>query len=146
MTRRQRSGRRYGGRDGRQHSTESSDTGNAVLVGYGIITLPRRARPTGHHPGWCRLDEHSASGIAASAPAIAPRPRRCPRHPRLPSLRSRPSGQAREDLAVIPRVTPTGLAGEITREGCGARQASQGTLFRNIETRLGQRPSEGEFP
>jgi pyruvate dehydrogenase E2 component (dihydrolipoamide acetyltransferase) len=42
-------------------------------------------------------------------------------------------------------VTPTGLAGEITREDV-VRQASQGTLFRNIRTPAWGSDREGEFP
>jgi 2-oxoisovalerate dehydrogenase E2 component (dihydrolipoyl transacylase) len=51
-----------------------------------------------------------------------------------PIIAKPPIRKLAKDLAVdLAEVTPTGLAGEITREDV-VRQASQGTLFRNIET------------
>ena len=116
---------------------QSSDTGSAVLVGYGIKghVASRRARPaTGKAAAASTNPTHIASGIAASAPEVAPRPSSVPAASASPVIAKPPIRKLAKDLAVnLSEVTPTGLAGEITREDV-VRQASQGTLFRNIET------------
>ncbi len=118
-------------------SPQSSDTGGAVLVGYGIKghVASRRARPvTGKVAAASTNPVHIASGIAASAPEVAPRPSSVPAASASPVIAKPPIRKLAKDLAVnLSEVTPTGLAGEITREDV-VRQASQGTLFRNIET------------
>ena len=115
--------------------TESSDTGGAVLVGYGIKghVASRRARPAaGTLVG--AGSTSMASGIAASAPALAPRPTSVPAASASVIIAKPPIRKLAKDLSVVlSEVTPTGLAGEITREDV-VRRASQGTLFRNIET------------
>ena len=116
-------------------STESNDAGGAVLVGYGIKghVASRRARPPASTPAGAGSTS-TASGIAASAPAIAPRLTSVPAASEFVIIAKPPIRKLAKDLSVIlSEVTPTGLAGEITREDV-VRQASQGTLFRNIET------------
>ena len=108
-------------------------TGGAVLVGYGIKgnVASRRARPAAEAHA---AATSTASGIAASAPATAPRPSSVPAASASAIIAKPPIRKLAKDLAVnLAEVTPTGLAGEITREDV-VRQASQGTLFRNIET------------
>jgi len=116
-------------------STESNDAGGAVLVGYGIKghVASRRTRPPASTPAGAGSTS-TASGIAASAPAIAPRLTSVPAASEFVIIAKPPIRKLAKDLSVIlSEVTPTGLAGEITREDV-VRQASQGTLFRNIET------------
>ncbi|MFM9919382.1 dihydrolipoamide acetyltransferase family protein [Lacisediminihabitans sp. H27-G8] len=115
-------------------SSESGDAGGAVLVGYGIKghVASRRTRPAAASAG--DGSTRTASGIAASAPETAPRPSSVPAASASAIIAKPPIRKLAKDLAVsLSDVTPTGLAGEITREDV-VRQASQGTLFRNIET------------
>ena len=118
-------------------STQSSDTGGAVLVGYGIAgqVVSRRPRPAiGNAAAVDTRSAQIASGIAASAPEAAARPSSVPAASASTIIAKPPIRKLAKDLAVdLSEVTPTGLAGEITREDV-VRQASQGTLFRNIET------------
>ncbi|QNE48238.1 2-oxo acid dehydrogenase subunit E2 [Glaciihabitans sp. INWT7] len=112
----------------------SSDAGGAVLVGYGIKghVASRRTRPATASLG--DASTRTASGIAASAPVTAPRPSSVPAASASAIIAKPPIRKLAKDLAVsLSEVIPTGLAGEITREDV-VRQASQGTLFRNIET------------
>jgi 2-oxoisovalerate dehydrogenase E2 component (dihydrolipoyl transacylase) len=114
-----------------------ADLGGAVLVGYGIKghVASRRSRPpAGNTASGSTGSARIASGIAASAPAAAPRPSSVPAASASAIIAKPPIRKLAKDLAVtLSEVTPTGLAGEITREDV-VRQASQGTLFRNIET------------
>ena len=117
-------------------AAESSAAGGSVLVGYGIKghVASRRNRPAsgGTSPGVGSTS--TASGSAASAPAVAPRPKFVPAASASTIIAKPPIRKLAKDLSVtLSEVTPTGLAGEITREDV-VRQASQGTLFRNIET------------
>ncbi|CAN5233476.1 dihydrolipoamide acetyltransferase family protein [soil metagenome] len=115
-------------------SSESGDGGGAVLVGYGIKghVASRRTRPAAAGAG--DGSTRTASGIAASAPETASRPSSVPAASASAIIAKPPIRKLAKDLAVsLSDVTPTGLAGEITREDV-VRQASQGTLFRNIET------------
>jgi 2-oxoisovalerate dehydrogenase E2 component (dihydrolipoyl transacylase) len=115
-------------------SSESGDGGGAVLVGYGIKghVASRRTRPAAAGAG--DGSTRTASGIAASAPEAASRPSSVPAASASAIIAKPPIRKLAKDLAVsLSDVTPTGLAGEITREDV-VRQASQGTLFRNIET------------
>ncbi len=111
-------------------STETA--GGAVLVGYGITghVASRRARPAA---GDARpRATNTASGIAATA--TVPRPSSVPAASASAIIAKPPIRKLAKDLSVdLAEVTPSGLAGEITREDV-VRQASQGTLFRNIET------------
>ncbi|MBG6108651.1 dihydrolipoamide acetyltransferase family protein [Frigoribacterium sp. CG_9.8] len=115
---------------------ESGAAGGAVLVGYGIKghVGSRRNRPASWGTSSGAGSTSTASGIAASAPAIAPRPIVVPAASASAIVAKPPIRKLAKDLSVtLSDVTPTGVAGEITREDV-VRQASQGTLFRNIET------------
>jgi 2-oxoisovalerate dehydrogenase E2 component (dihydrolipoyl transacylase) len=115
---------------------ESGVAGGAVLVGYGIKghVGSRRNRPASGGTSSGAGSTSTASGIAASAPAIAPRPIVVPAASASAIIAKPPIRKLAKDLSVtLSDVTPTGVAGEITREDV-VRQASQGTLFRNIET------------
>jgi 2-oxoisovalerate dehydrogenase E2 component (dihydrolipoyl transacylase) len=115
---------------------ESDAAGGAVLVGYGIKghVGSRRNRPASGGTSSGAGSTSTASGIAASAPAIAPRPIVVPAASASAIIAKPPIRKLAKDLSVtLSDVTPTGVAGEITREDV-VRQASQGTLFRNIET------------
>ena len=127
-------------------STESADAGSgagaAVLVGYGIKGhVPSRRTRTaagstavGSTAAGSTASTNTASGIAASAPATPPRPSSVPAASASAIIAKPPIRKLAKDLAVnLAEVTATGLAGEITREDV-VRQASQGTLFRNIAT------------
>ena len=132
-------------------STESADAGSgagaAVLVGYGIKGhVPSRRTRTaagstavgstaaGSTAADSTASTNTASGIAASAPATPPRPSSVPAASASAIIAKPPIRKLAKDLAVnLEEVTATGLAGEITREDV-VRQASQGTLFRNIAT------------
>jgi pyruvate dehydrogenase E2 component (dihydrolipoamide acetyltransferase) len=97
-------------------STEP-DAGGAVLVGYGIKGHVASRRHRG-----------------AEAPAAPPRLASVPAASASSIIAKPPIRKLAKDLSVdLAEVNPTGLAGEITREDV-VRQASQGTLFRNVET------------
>jgi len=117
-------------------SPESSDAGGAVLVGYGIKghVASRRSRPAAGSAATGAGSTSTASGIAASVRETAPRLSSVPAASASAIIAKPPIRKLAKDLAVnLTEVTATGLAGEITREDV-VRQASQGTLFRNIET------------
>lgn len=107
----------------------SGDAAGAVLVGYGIKghVASRRQRPVaGSH--------RAGSDPAEAPPGVAPRPGSVPAASASSIIAKPPIRKLAKDLSVnLAEVNPTGLAGEITRDDV-IRQASQGTLFRNIET------------
>ncbi len=96
------------------------DKPGAVLVGYGIkghVASRRNRQPAAATPA--RAATRPSSVPAASASAIIAKP---------------PIRKLAKDLGVdLATVTATGLAGEITRDDV-VREASQASLFRNIET------------
>ncbi|MCY7326831.1 MAG: 2-oxo acid dehydrogenase subunit E2 [Microbacteriaceae bacterium] len=96
------------------------DKPGAVLVGYGIkgrVASRRNRQPAAATP--TRAAARPSSVPAASASAIIAKP---------------PIRKLAKDLGVdLATVTATGLAGEITRDDI-VRDASQASLFRNIET------------
>ncbi|QHO68595.1 dihydrolipoamide acetyltransferase family protein [Marisediminicola antarctica] len=97
------------------------DKPGAVLVGYGIKghVAPRRNRQSAADAPPTRAAARPSSVPAASASAIIAKP---------------PIRKLAKDLGVdLATVTATGLAGEITRDDV-VREASQASLFRNIET------------
>ncbi len=97
-------------------------SGGAVLVGYGS---------SGH--GGSRRRGAPASP-APAAPAATSRPASVPAATASPVIAKPPIRKLAKDLAVdLAGVTATGLAGEITRDDV-IRQASQASVFRNIET------------
>ncbi|HXH34124.1 MAG TPA: dihydrolipoamide acetyltransferase family protein [Plantibacter sp.] len=111
-------------------ATEESRPG-AVLVGYGSAghTSSRRrgrgATPVAEAPG--------APAAAAPAPRRQP-PTSVPAASALPVIAKPPIRKLAKDLEVdLSSIEGTGLAGEITRDDV-VRQASQASVFRNIET------------
>ena len=123
------------------HAPASSDGGGAVLVGHGSSgpAATRRKRhpsPGGAHeslaapPAPAPVRPPAAAG---AAPAVAPTiPARVER--RLPVIAKPPIRKLAKDLGVdLSRVAPTGPIGDITRDDV-VREASQASVFRNIET------------
>ena len=103
--------------------TAPAEKAPAVLVGYGSAghaTSRRRSAPAS-----------SASGAPAAAP---PRPASVPAAAASPIIAKPPIRKLAKDLGVdLAEVTATGLVGEITRDDV-IRQASQASVFRNIQT------------
>lgn len=101
-----------------------AETGGAVLVGYGS---------SGH--GSSRRRRGSGPVAAAEVPVAAPsRPLSVPAAAASPIIAKPPIRKLAKDLGVdLATVLATGLAGEITRDDV-IRQASQASVFRNIET------------
>ena len=96
----------------------------AVLVGYGSSGHGASRRRRGAVP--------AAPADAAAAPA--PRPTSVPAAAASPIIAKPPIRKLAKDLGVdLATVLATGLAGEITRDDV-IRQASQASVFRNIET------------
>ena len=112
-------------------ATAQADEGSgAVLVGYGSkgghATTRRRRTATAAAVG-------ADSGGPSDIPA-APRPASVPAASALPIIAKPPIRKLAKDLDVdLATVTATGLAGEITRDDV-IRQASQASVFRNIQT------------
>jgi pyruvate dehydrogenase E2 component (dihydrolipoamide acetyltransferase) len=98
----------------------------AVLVGYGIKG----------HGSSRRRKNVGEPAPAAVAPAHGPavRPRSVPAASAAPIIAKPPIRKLAKDLGVdLATVTATGLAGETTRDDV-IRQASQASVFRNIQT------------
>jgi len=94
----------------------------AVLVGYGSSGHGASRR----RPG--------ATQAPAAVPAAAPRPASVPAAAASTIIAKPPIRKLAKDLGVdLGEVTATGLVGEITRDDV-IRQASQASVFRNIET------------
>ncbi|WP_165066397.1 dihydrolipoamide acetyltransferase family protein [Marisediminicola senii] len=106
----------------------------AVLVGYGIKgqVASRRNRSSAAASA---TPAGSAGTRSASTGSAAPaRPRSVPAASASSIIAKPPIRKLAKDLGVdLAEVSPTGLAGEITRDDV-VRQASQASLFRNIET------------
>ncbi|MGV8881427.1 MAG: dihydrolipoamide acetyltransferase family protein [Rhodoglobus sp.] len=95
----------------------------AVLVGYGN---------SGH--GVSRRRASAAPAQAAATPVAAARPASVPAASASTIIAKPPIRKLAKDLGVdLGEVLATGLAGEITRDDV-IRQASQASVFRNIET------------
>ncbi len=101
-------------------SVAADEEPGAVLVGYGVKghVASRRSRAAG--PASVTGGQTRPTSVpAASASSIIAKP---------------PIRKLAKDLGVdLAEVTPTGLAGEVTRDDV-VRQASQVSVFRNIET------------
>jgi pyruvate dehydrogenase E2 component (dihydrolipoamide acetyltransferase) len=98
----------------------------AVLVGYGAAghATSRRRSAAGN----------AVAGAAPAAPAAPPRPASVPAAAASPIIAKPPIRKLAKDLGVdLAEVTATGLVGEITRDDV-IRQASQASVFRNIQT------------
>lgn len=142
---------------------EGGEKPGAVLVGYGLKghVASRRGRGVGVEAG-ASASAPTGRGAAAETTAVLPAPAGSAREGSAPSrpatgrpvstrlASSRPASvpassasqiiakppirKLAKDLGVdLAEVSPTGLAGEITRDDV-VRQASQASVFRNIET------------
>ena len=102
------------------------DKPGAVLVGYGIkghVASRRNRQPAA-----------PTDPAASAAPTRAARPSSVPAASASAIIAKPPIRKLAKDLGVdLATVTATGLAGEITRDDV-VRDASQASLFRNIET------------
>ncbi|NYF09333.1 pyruvate dehydrogenase E2 component (dihydrolipoamide acetyltransferase) [Leifsonia sp. AK011] len=104
----------------------AEDTSGAVLVGYGSAGhgVSRRKRGAGAPP----------APVVAPPAAPAARPSSVPAAAASAIIAKPPIRKLAKDLGVdLTTVLATGLAGEITRDDV-IRQASQASVFRNIET------------
>jgi 2-oxoisovalerate dehydrogenase E2 component (dihydrolipoyl transacylase) len=103
----------------------------AVLVGYGTKgghTATRRRRPT------VAPDGSKDAPQEAAAKQVKPPPASVPAASASPVIAKPPIRKLAKDLDVdLALVQGTGLAGEITRDDV-IRQASQASVFRNIQT------------
>jgi pyruvate dehydrogenase E2 component (dihydrolipoamide acetyltransferase) len=117
------------------------DTGNAVLVGYGIkgARCPRRARP------------QAITRLVSARASTAVRHRGLPRRPSRRADVSVPAASASAAIdashprklakgrgVVHSRVAPTGLAGEITREDVVRQGLARHPVPQHEDSRLGQ--------
>ena len=101
----------------------AEEKSGAVLVGYGA----------GGH-GASRRKRGAGAPAAASVPPPAARPTSVPAAAASAIIAKPPIRKLAKDLGVdLATVLATGLAGEITRDDV-IRQASQASVFRNIET------------
>ncbi|MCU1439369.1 MAG: 2-oxo acid dehydrogenase subunit [Rhodoglobus sp.] len=96
----------------------------AVLVGYG----------SSGHGGSRRRRPAEAAPAPAATPTKTPPPSSVPAAAASSIIAKPPIRKLAKDLGVdLATVSPTGLAGEITRDDV-IRQASQASVFRNIQT------------
>ncbi|MBX3100830.1 MAG: 2-oxo acid dehydrogenase subunit E2 [Salinibacterium sp.] len=104
--------------------TAPEEKSGAVLVGYGIA---------GHGVSR-RRGANAAPAANPGAPAAKPRPASVPAAAASAIIAKPPIRKLAKDLGVeLADVLATGLAGEITRDDV-VRQASQASVFRNIQT------------
>jgi 2-oxoisovalerate dehydrogenase E2 component (dihydrolipoyl transacylase) len=124
------------------HAPAASDGGGAVLVGHGSSgpTTTRRKRhpsPGGAHESLAAVPVPAAPITPAPAAGSAPAPSAAPAarpDSRVPVIAKPPIRKLAKDLGVdLSRVAPTGPIGDITRDDV-IREASQATVFRNIQT------------
>ena len=102
----------------------AEEKSGAVLVGYG----------SAGHGGSRRRGAAPAAAVAPAAPAAKPRPASVPAAAASAIIAKPPIRKLAKDLGVdLAEVSATGLAGEITRDDV-VRQASQASVFRNIQT------------
>ncbi|GAA1957796.1 dihydrolipoamide acetyltransferase family protein [Agromyces allii] len=120
------------------HAAAPSEGGGAVLVGHGA-SGPTGTRRRQRHPSPGGAHEHLAptpppAPVVAQAPTagaapVAPRP-----DSGVPVIAKPPIRKLAKDLGVdLSRVSPTGPIGDITRDDV-IREASQASVFRNIQT------------
>ncbi|WP_158867235.1 dihydrolipoamide acetyltransferase family protein [Leifsonia sp. AG29] len=115
----------------------------AVLVGYGAAGHGASRRRRASHPGTASIPVAFSGSIAPAAPAPA-----AAAHPAPPAaapaaaatpvggpvIAKPPIRKLAKDLGVdLSVVTPTGPIGDVTRDDV-LREASQATVFRNIQT------------
>ncbi|MFF2276896.1 dihydrolipoamide acetyltransferase family protein [Agromyces sp. NPDC058126] len=126
----------------------AEERGGAVLVGHGssgpVATRRRRhPSPGGAHeklaappaPPVAAPPAPPAAPVVASAAAGAVAPAAAPRaESRVPVIAKPPIRKLAKDLGVdLSRVAPTGPIGDVTRDDV-IREASQASVFRNIQT------------
>ena len=119
---------------------ESEEKPGAVLVGYGLkghVASRRRGGAGVQATGTPKAPARPAAAAPQPTPAVRPasqRPSSVPAASASGIIAKPPIRKLAKDLGVdLAEVHPTGLAGEITRDDV-VRQASQASLFRNIET------------
>jgi len=101
----------------------SDEKPGAVLVGYGIKGHAATRRKRG-----AQADAPAPASVASARPSSVPAAEA------LPIIAKPPIRKLAKDLGVdLASVTATGLVGEITRDDV-IRQASQASVFRNIQT------------
>jgi 2-oxoisovalerate dehydrogenase E2 component (dihydrolipoyl transacylase) len=109
--------------------TAEAEKPGSVLVGYGTKTHAGSRRRRGAQPA----APGAASAAAASVTGSA-RPQSVPAAAASTIIAKPPIRKLAKDLGVdLAEVTATGLAGEITRDDV-VRQATQASVFRNIQT------------
>lgn len=116
-----------------------ADASGAVLVGYGSKgghATTRRRRPGAVESAGSNAAAAATDAARAGGAGVTParRPSSVPAASASPVIAKPPIRKLAKDLDVdIATVTATGLAGEITRDDV-IRQASQASVFRNIQT------------
>ncbi|MGO2660440.1 dihydrolipoamide acetyltransferase family protein [Mycetocola reblochoni] len=127
----------------------------AVLVGYGSegtagsrrrgrTRAERRDGASGDQPA-ARAAAPAAAPVQRSAPS-RPAPRSVPAAAAVPVIAKPPIRKLAKDLGVdLTTVVGTGLVGEITRDDV-VREASQASVFRNIETPAWKDEREERIP
>jgi 2-oxoisovalerate dehydrogenase E2 component (dihydrolipoyl transacylase) len=109
--------------------TAEAEKPGSVLVGYGTKSHAGSRRRRGGQP--------AAAGAASTPPAPvigSARPHSVPASAASAIIAKPPIRKLAKDLGVdLAEVTATGLAGEITRDDV-VRQATQASVFRNIQT------------
>ena len=127
------------------HAPAASEGGGAVLVGHGSSGPAATRRKRHPSPGGAHGNLATASAPAAQAPGAAPAaaqtaaPATAARAATradsgVPVMAKPPIRKLAKDLGVdLSRVSPTGPIGDITRDDV-IREASQVTVFRNIQT------------
>ncbi|NYD67870.1 dihydrolipoamide acetyltransferase family protein [Agromyces atrinae] len=120
-----------------------AESGGAVLVGHGS-TGPAKSRRTRHPaPGGAHETLAPKQPRAAATEVVVTPHATGERDPRLPVLAKPPIRKLAKDLGVsLANVTPTGPLGEVTRDDI-VREASQTSVFRNIQTP--EYPEEREY-
>ncbi|MGN7800091.1 dihydrolipoamide acetyltransferase family protein [Leifsonia sp. 22587] len=126
-------------------SHEEEPKPGAVLVGYGSAGHGSSRRRRVSHPGTASIPVAFSGSIPqqSAAPAAAAHAPQAPATARATAPAARPSGpvvakppirKLAKDLGVdLTLVTPTGPIGDITRDDV-VREATQATVFRNIQT------------
>jgi len=117
----------------------AEEKSGSVLVGYGSAShAGSRRRRSGDSP--------TTAAPAAAAPRTAPRPTSVPAAAASAIIAKPPIRKLAKDLGVdLALVTATGLVGEITRDDV-IRQATQASVFRNIETPAWSDEREEKIP
>jgi pyruvate dehydrogenase E2 component (dihydrolipoamide acetyltransferase) len=115
-------------------SHEEEPKAGAVLVGYGSAGHGSTRRRRATHPGTASIPVSFTGSIAQPAAAQPAAPAASPSRSAGPVVAKPPIRKLAKDLGVdITTVTPTGPIGDVTRDDV-LREATQATVFRNIQT------------